>query len=370
MIARRVIVIALACAVSGCVSSVTVEPWSDKAKGLPFSLAEPYLLVEPQPDGSATYTWVYLPNEHRRYVVRPVSMLAKQTFEIELSHGMLAKATSKPDATDVAAKLLEGAGGVLEQKEKTQNEAAKAQREALKSAEAKRAEALAAAQKEVNEATLELKEAQAKLGTYTELNVTGEKLTEAKVSVASAQARLDVANAVLAALAPDPSTGAMNAPGATGGATGAPTVHQVAGPMLFRVIQEKDGRAQLRAVAPQASYPTSTALKTGQASSSTNAGFTLSSADAAAKHANELIVKTSATVEALSPQESILTAQDGKVVADRIKSIAPTGEKGEYKVTFEPPLKEGTYNLSLATRATAGASFAVGEALTFNVGAP
>lgn len=365
----RVFLLVAAGALGGCVSYVTVEPAAKGAKGIPFSLAEPYLLVEPQPDGSATYTWFYLPNESRRYVVRPVAVLAKQTFEIELSHGMLSKATSKPDASDVATKFLEGGGSVFEQREKTQTAAANAKREAAQTAATKRAEALAAAQKEVTAATLELKQAEAKVNAYTELKITGDKLAEAKVAVATAQARLDVANSVLTSLAPDPATASMNMPGANA-STQAPVVHKVAGPMLFRVIQHEGGRAELRAVAIQGSYPTSTALKAPKAAASGTAGFKLSPSDKAANHATEVIVKTTATVEAVSKEQSTLTDIKGEVLDGRIAEITPTKEKGEFKVTFKKPLGVGTYNLSLATRASADADFTVGEALEFTVGAP
>jgi uncharacterized protein YceK len=99
--------LALVClAMSGCYSTVTVQKAKPGAPGVRYSLPAPYLLVEPGSDGTATYTWLYLPDASQQYVVTANSFLAKYTLDVKTSNGLLTQVGESADSTDVASKLL------------------------------------------------------------------------------------------------------------------------------------------------------------------------------------------------------------------------------------------------------------------------
>jgi hypothetical protein len=96
-------------AVAGCTTIIDVERYTGTQQGLRYSLPATYLLVTPKADGSATYEWVSLPDPGNEYVVRATSWLSKYTLDLTFDNGMLAKVTSKQDATDVPVKAIQAA---------------------------------------------------------------------------------------------------------------------------------------------------------------------------------------------------------------------------------------------------------------------
>jgi hypothetical protein len=62
--------------------------------------------VEPGADGTASYTWLYLPDTSQQYVVTANSFLAKYTLDVKTSNGILTQVGQSMDSTDVASKLL------------------------------------------------------------------------------------------------------------------------------------------------------------------------------------------------------------------------------------------------------------------------
>src|SRR5215470_4113159 len=125
-IARLLLCALFSCTVMGCVSVVTVEKYTGREKGLRYSLPQAFLLVTPHPDGSATYDWVFLPDQKNEYVVRVTSFMAKYTMDITLENGLLKKVTAKADTSGVAVKALDAAQSVYTARTSAAADAAKA----------------------------------------------------------------------------------------------------------------------------------------------------------------------------------------------------------------------------------------------------
>src|SRR6266550_2477843 len=105
------IVLVAGVAFSGCTTWVDVkkiDPGSDAA-GLRYSLPATFLLVQPLPDGSASYTWVYLPDSDNTYAINQHAVLAKFTLDVTLANGLLGKVNAQSDDTAVLAKLFDAA---------------------------------------------------------------------------------------------------------------------------------------------------------------------------------------------------------------------------------------------------------------------
>ena len=100
---------AAALLLAACTTIIDVERYTGREQGLRYSLPATYLLVTPKADGSATYEWVSLPDPGNEYVVRATSWLSKYTLDLTFDNGMLAKVTSKQDATDVPVKAIQAA---------------------------------------------------------------------------------------------------------------------------------------------------------------------------------------------------------------------------------------------------------------------
>ncbi len=99
-----ILIAAVLCA--GCISTVSVKPATASTGGLRYSLPAPYLLVTPAADGSASYTWVYLPDTRQQYVVNSKSFLAQSTLDVQTQNGLLKQVGQSLDATSVGAQAL------------------------------------------------------------------------------------------------------------------------------------------------------------------------------------------------------------------------------------------------------------------------
>lgn len=75
-------------------------------------MPEPYLLVKPKADGTATYEWVFLPDRNNEYVVAPKSLFATYKMTVATENGFLTSASFDGTANEVASKLASVVGDV------------------------------------------------------------------------------------------------------------------------------------------------------------------------------------------------------------------------------------------------------------------
>ena len=93
--------LAAGAALAGCATIVTHKAELDRApKGVRVYPPQVCLLVDRSANGGEGATLiVYLPDFDRAYDVKPITVLAKQDFKIELDEGRLASLTSDQDTT-------------------------------------------------------------------------------------------------------------------------------------------------------------------------------------------------------------------------------------------------------------------------------
>ena len=103
---RYSIVTLLALMTAGCYSSVTVRPAAENSSGVRYSLPATYLLVTPSATGSATYTWLYLPDTTQQYAVEANNFLTMSTLDVQTENGLLKQVGQSMDSTGVAAKAI------------------------------------------------------------------------------------------------------------------------------------------------------------------------------------------------------------------------------------------------------------------------
>jgi hypothetical protein len=227
--------------VAGCTTIVEVERYTGSEAGFRYSLPATYLLVTPKPDGTAAYDWVSLPDPANEYVVRTTAYLAKYTMDLSFANGMLTKATSKLDSTDIPAKAIQTAQTIYSARVAASADAAR-----------KEADRSATLAKAVADAEVDLSQAKAELAVLEANVANGARASDviaARVRVARAQARLEAALAALAS--PLRSTSAQLEGAGPG---------QAWGPVLFKVVQTADD-VELVAVTPQQGFDTTTAVK-------------------------------------------------------------------------------------------------------------
>lgn len=143
---------ALLLSVAGCVTKINVKPATPKAFGTRYSLPKPLLKVTPQPDGTAKFEWIYVPDDERTYAIATSSYFAKQKTTIEVDgSGLLKKVSWAPMSSDVAAQLISNAADVTKARltalETAQKEAQKKADDAAKAIQSAKDELTAAEDK-------------------------------------------------------------------------------------------------------------------------------------------------------------------------------------------------------------------------------
>jgi hypothetical protein len=148
---RTVAVALLALSQFGCTTWVKVEKAHPTSKGIRYSLPATFLLVQPLADGTASYSWVYLPDPNNAYTMEQHALLAKFTLDVTVANGLLSKVNSQSDDTAVAAKLLDSAQSVYAAKATAGGAQAKTDAATLATAKT----ALASAQLAMTQAQME-----------------------------------------------------------------------------------------------------------------------------------------------------------------------------------------------------------------------
>jgi hypothetical protein len=109
---RRFLVLGISsAALCSCYTDISVRPLSGKG-GLTYSLPTVNLLITPAGDGSATYQWVYLPDNNAQYEVNAYSLIAKYTLDVQVENGLLKQVGGTQDTTDVAAQAVKTAAAI------------------------------------------------------------------------------------------------------------------------------------------------------------------------------------------------------------------------------------------------------------------
>jgi hypothetical protein len=323
---------------SGCISTTTVtkiaDPDNSTDRGLRYSLPVTMLLVQPQGDGSATYTWVYPPDPNNTYAITQQAFLSKFTLDVTVANGLLSKVNSQNDATALPAKLFDSA------------QTAFAGAETKKAADAKtKAAAVTAAQTVLASAALALDQANADVTLYA--TGTDDQKLAAKVKVSDAQIAY---NHALTAVQSAQSS--ADAPAVGSG----PTAAKQYGPVLFMLVSEGSSQ-HLRAVNVQVVSDTvipatAPAASTGAAATTwtltPEAGVTYTSGT------KPLIVRFNVAPGA----KAVDQGTSGLVDSKTLKAVKPlpafsiVGDK--VVLTFANGLPAGKYTASPALSATVG----------------
>lgn len=334
---------------AGCISTVSVKPVArdSNAKGLRFSLPATFLLVQPQVDGSATYTWVHMPDPERTYAIENHAYLSKFTLDVATSNGLLTTAQSAADNSAVTAKLLEAAQAAkVADITKKSGDAGKDETAATAATTAERTTGLALAQAKAEKAIVDADPA-----------AKPEEKRAAAVKVSNAQLAYDQAFAALTALDLSPSSNNLPV-----GATGA----QQWGPVLFRLIQNTNGTVELRAVNIQTQFDTVGVPAAGTAAAAPK----LTLKDPAAKRppAPKPLVLTVTSDQAITRVDegaSVLT-RDGNASTATFKAVVGADRK-TLTFTFPKGLQPGDYTLTPALEVKAGTAAAAATTLNFKV---
>ncbi len=189
--APALIVPAIVMALGGCVCVTVTKlpPNSDAAtiKGQRFSLPRPFIQATPKEDGSISAEIIYLPDPERTYAVKSFSVLANDTLEVA-TEGEIVKTLNW---TGISAAVVEQAAasagtiasGIL-------------QAERTKKADQKEKEDTAS--KAVDDAKLELEQAQTQLAILlADPGASQESIRQARIAVANAALKLRAAQAAV-----------------------------------------------------------------------------------------------------------------------------------------------------------------------------
>nr|WP_294530789.1 hypothetical protein [uncultured Rhodopila sp.] len=324
----------LAISLSGCTTWVDVTkvtPGSD-APGIRYSLPAPFLLVQPQADGSASYTWIYLPDSDATYAIQQHAFLAKFTLDVTLVNGLLGKVNAQSDDTAIAAKLLGAAQSVYAAKQQASGAQSKAD-----------AATLATARTAVNSARLALSQAQQESDAINAPNsgFSDAQKQAAQLKLIDAQAAFQAAQQTLGQI-----LGA--------GAADLPAAPQQWGPILFRVQQDTAGGVSLVAVNTQDRFDTVTAA-TGSAAVASDYTLKLQTQPPLPSAPKPLVLSIAITPAIVSAdaKTSFVERSDGSTVTVR-PALTLSGDKKTLTVTFPNGLPKGSYNLSPAVVLQAG----------------
>lgn len=97
-----------------------------KAKGVRYSLPQPFIVGKPQGNGKISYSVEYLPDPDNEYAVSAWSFMAKHKMNLQrTSRGFLKSVSYTKDDTAVATSMVDTAGNLLETHLKALNTAKK-----------------------------------------------------------------------------------------------------------------------------------------------------------------------------------------------------------------------------------------------------
>ncbi|KQP45136.1 hypothetical protein [Pseudorhodoferax sp. Leaf274] len=353
----------VACAVAvvviqGCATWVDVEKFkypvdltkpdqvpASQQQGFRYTMTEPYLLVKPKSDGTATYEWIYLPDRNNEYVVSPKSIFATYKMTIEIENGFLTSAGFDGTANEVAGKLAGVVGDVKAAETTAESTAQKAADTAAKTKAAADETAfntkLAAAQKAVADAELAQTSANTEHAFY---EFGAGKDAEAKVKQAAllaklkADATLDLMKTRLQDVLAS-SSGAKDDGGSKSG------IKMAMGPALFKLVQTANS-VSLVQVGTQGLFETAGA-RANQAAPTGAAAVTLTSKNVAKVGATTVVDFSSSSTIAIV-KDAVLTLNRGIETYDKSKVVYSNGADKQYKATFSPPLPAGDYTLVVA----------------------
>ncbi len=347
----------LTLSVQGCVTWVDVEKFKQPSpdpekpgevpastqKGFRYSMPEPYLLVKPKADGTATYDWVFLPDRNNEYVVSPKSLLATYKMTIATENGFLTSASFDGTANEVASKLASVVGDVNAANKTAEATAQKAVEQAAKTKAAADETAfntkLAAAQKAVADAEATQTTAAAEFSFYESGAGKGAK-DEVKLAALLAKEKADATLALMRSRLQDvlaSSGGAKDDGGAQQG------IGKAMGPVLFKLVQTANS-VSLVQVDIQRVFETSGTLAKAT-SPSASAAATLTAKNVS-KAAGTTVVDFLASAAIEIVNGGVVTLNKGNEAYDKSKVAYKKGaEDKQYKATFSPALPLGDYTL-------------------------
>lgn len=332
----------VAALLGGCTTWVDVQNVAKhpKAHGIRYSLPATFLLVQPQADGTASYSWIYLPDSDLTYAIDQHAVLSKFTLDVTLANGLLGKVNAQSDDTAVPAKFMDAA----------------------QASYAARVTAATNAKKDLTTAHTALIAAQlAQIQAQQEYNAitaagsgfTDDEKRQAQLKLIDANAALQQAQTTYSAL-----------PGA--GAADLPPGQSQWGPILFRVDQS-GGTVKLIAVNDQAQYETVTAASAAGAAAGGAYTLTLQGPNPMpAATPLMFTVAISTAISAPDPATTSVVAADGSIVTQK-PTITPSADKKSLVFSFANGLPKGTYTLTPGLVLTAGQNAVGAQSVTFTV---
>lgn len=316
---------------------------SSSQKGFRYSMPEPYLLVKPKADGTATYEWVFLPDRNNEYVVAPKSLFATYKMTVATENGFLTSASFDGTANEVASKLASVVGDVNAANKTSESAAQKAIEQAAQTKAAADETAfntkLAAAQKAVADAEATQTSAEAELKFYESDAGKGAK-DEVKLAAQLAKQKADATLALMNKRLQDllvSSSGAKDAGAAE------PGIKHAMGPVLFKLVQTANS-VSLVQVDIQRTFETS-GTPAKETSPPAGAAPTLTAKNVS-NTAGTTVVDFSASAAIEIVNDALLTLNKGNVAYDKSKVVYKKGAGDkQYQATFKPTLPAGKYTL-------------------------
>jgi hypothetical protein len=322
-------------ALTGCITTVDVKQVKPNSgdHGLRYSLPATFLLVQPQSDGTASYSWVYLPDLDNTYAIQQHAYLSKFTLDVSIANGLLSKVNSQSDTTTIAAKLLDSAQSTFVAQKQANAAQSKAEKTSVASAQA----AVASAQLALDQANAEVQ------ALNNNSDATPAQRVTAALKVADSTIALAAAQASLASL----KSGAADLP------TKSP---QQWGPVLFRVVQDKDGDVTLRAVNEQEPFDTAVAATAAPQQGPGTYKLTLNGPATfnSTQKPLQMTLSIDSKVNGVDMTSSVLT-NNGLPVPNTIHwSIALNADGKSLAVQFPDGLPKGSYILTPAIIVNSG----------------
>ena len=313
---------------AGCISTVTVKkisPDDPTAKGLRYSLPAVFLVVQPQPDGTASYTWAYLPDPDNTYAITQTAILSKFTLDATIGNGLLTRVNSNSDSTTVLAKALDAAQSAYSAKQQMIAAQNKTDNASLASAKS----AAAAARLALDQAHAE----QAIINANS--SATAAQKLAAELKVADAEVANAQAQQALSALP----NGAADLPAGKSG-------DQQYGPVMFRVVQSGKG-VQLVAANVQMRFDTVNAQGSSPGGQQGAVAYTLTLKTPVPLSSKtkplQLQIAVDRAIDSVDAPTS--TLNHGKLPSDAKPSFALSGDRKTITATFANGLQSGAYVL-------------------------
>ncbi len=119
---QRFSVVMLPLVLGACISRIDVKKINNadinavtKAKGVRYSLPQPFVIGTPQPNGKVSYRIEYLPDPDNEYAVNSWSFMAKHKMNLTRNaNGMLKTVTYTQDGSAVPAAMVDTAGNIAQ----------------------------------------------------------------------------------------------------------------------------------------------------------------------------------------------------------------------------------------------------------------